>query len=217
MKNKFKSLAFSSCVILGLALGGVQQPARATDSDDSILKGFKTIKVLGSTVPAIGDVNPYGMAEVKYSVGRLRSGHILISNFNDASNLQGTGTTIVDMSPNGAQTVFATLPATSLPGSCPGGVGLTTALVVLNQGWVIVGSLPTSDGTSATAQAGCLIVLDSNGKPVETFSGPPINGPWDMTVLDQGSQATLFVANVLNGAVATANPPHVVNQGTVVR
>src|SRR5580698_9682904 len=150
VKNKFKSLAFSSCVILGLALGGVQQAARATDSDDSILKGFKTIKVLGSTVPAIGDVNPYGMAEVKYSVGRLHSGHILISNFNNASNLQGTGTTIVEMSPNGAQTVFATLSATSLPGSCPGGVGLTTALVVLNQGWVIVGSLPTSDGTSAT-------------------------------------------------------------------
>jgi hypothetical protein len=215
MKNKFKSLAFSSCVILGLALGGVQQPARATDSDDSILKGFKTIKVLGSTVPAIGDVNPYGMAEVKYSVGRLRSGHILISNFNDASNLQGTGTTIVDMSANGAQTVFATLPATSLPGSCPGGVGLTTALVVLNQGWVIVGSLPTSDGTSATAQAGCLIVLNSVGKPVETIFGSLINGPWDMTAVERPGEAVLFVTNVLNGTVAANG--EVVKEGTVVR
>ena len=89
MKNKFKSLAFSSCVVLGLALGGVQQAARATDSDDSILKGFKTIKVLGSTVPANGDVNPYGMAQVKYSVGRLHSGHILVSNFNNSSNAAG--------------------------------------------------------------------------------------------------------------------------------
>jgi DNA-binding beta-propeller fold protein YncE len=55
------------------------------------------------------------------------------------------------------------------------------------------------------------------GKPVETFSGSPINGPWDMTVLDQGAQASLFVTNVLNGGVATANPPQVVNKGTVVR
>jgi hypothetical protein len=65
----------------------------------------------------------------------------------------------------------------NLPGPCPGGLGLTTALVVLNEGWVIVGSLPTSDGTSATMKAGCLIVLDSMGKPVETFYGSLINGP----------------------------------------
>jgi hypothetical protein len=70
---------------------------------------------------------------------------------------------------------------------------------------------------SATAQAGCLIVLDSMSKPVETFSGSPIDGPWDMTALDQGTRASLFVTNVLNGGVATANSPHVVNKGTVVR
>jgi len=40
---------------------------------------------------------------------------------------------------------------------CPGGVGLTTALVALRAGWVVVGSLPTADGMSDTAQAGCLL------------------------------------------------------------
>jgi hypothetical protein len=50
--------------------------------------------------------------------------------------------------------VFAEIDASKLPGPCPGGVGLTTALVVLRAGWVIVGSLPTADGTSATAEAG---------------------------------------------------------------
>lgn len=99
-------------------------------------------------------------------------------------------------------------------------MGLTTALVVLRSGWVIVGSLPTSDGTSATAKAGCLIVLNSNGDVRETISGDGINGPWDMTALDEGPVAELFVTNVLNGTVA-ASPdpatPTIVNGGTVLR
>ncbi len=94
-------------------------------------------------------------------------------------------------------------------------MGLTTALVVLRTGWVIVGSLPTQDGTAATAQAGCLLVLNNQGKVVETFSGDPINGPWDMTALDDGSLVELFFTNVLNGTVAANGK--VVHRGTVVR
>lgn len=94
-------------------------------------------------------------------------------------------------------------------------MGLTTALVVLRAGWLIVGSLPTSDGTAATAQAGCLLVLNSTGQVVETFSGRPINGPWDATVLDEGSIAEIFFTNVLNGTVAANG--RVVNRATVVR
>jgi hypothetical protein len=142
----------------------------------------------------------------------------LVSNFNNnGSNggAQGTGTTIVDVAPNGHVELFAEIHAGSLPGPCPGGVGLTTALAVLQSGWVIVGSLPTADGTSATAQAGCLIVLNANGKVVETLSGGSINGPWDMTALDLGGAAVLFVTNVLNGTVAAQGG--VVDGGTVVR
>jgi hypothetical protein len=80
---------------------------------------------------------------------------------------------------------------------------------------VIVGSLPTTDGTAATAKAGCLIVLNSWGQVVQTISGGGINGPWDMTVLDQGFEAVLFVTNVLNGTVAAAGG--VVTNGTVLR
>jgi hypothetical protein len=171
--------------------------------------------VIASTVPANGDVNPYGVAVVGRSVGRLHQGDVLVSNFNAASNLQGTGTTIVQISPNGKRTTFAALRSDMLPGRCPGGVGLTTALGVLRSGWVIVGSLPTSDGSSATARAGCLIVLDSHGRAVETLAGGSINGPWDMATVDQGDMATLFVANVLNGTVAAGGAT--VDRGTVVR
>jgi hypothetical protein len=143
------------------------------------------------------------------------AGDILISNFNNSENLQGTGTTIVQLTPSGHLSLFAQINPSSLPGPCPGGVGLTTALAILPQGYVVVGSLPTADGSAATAKAGCLIVLDSGGHVVQTISGPPINGPWDMTSVAEGQNATLFVTNVLNGTVASGETP--VDEGTVVR
>ncbi len=170
---------------------------------------------VASTVPSNGDGNPYGIARVPRTTGLLAKGNILISNFNNSANLQGTGTTIVQITPNGTVSLFAQIDATTLPGPCPGGIGLTTALVVLRDGWVIVGSLPTSDGTSTTAQAGCLLVLNNHGQVVETFYGSLINGPWDMTALDAGNTAALFVTNVLNGTVAANGA--VIHEGTVVR
>jgi hypothetical protein len=132
---------------------------------------LSTISTVASTVP--GDVNPYGVVVEPQTQGMLTAGHILVSNFNDAANAQGTGTTIVDIAPNGTQQLFAQIDPDHPHGSCPGGVGLTTALSILPGGWVVVASLPTTDGTAATASAGCLIVLDSNGHVVETWSGGP--------------------------------------------
>src|SRR5579863_1626647 len=173
------------------------------------------ISVVASTIPSNGDVNPYGIARVPESSGALVQGNILVSNFNNSANLQGTGTTIVQISPEGDSSLFAQINAANLPVPCPGGVGLTTALAVLRTGWVIVGSLPTTDGTSATAQAGCLLVLDNNGNVVETFYGSLINGPWDMADLDSGTSVNLFVTNALNGTQAGGG--NIVHGGTVVR
>ena len=147
-----------------------------------------TVTTLASTVPANGDVNPYGVAVVPRSTGHLHRGNVLVSNFNDKANVQGTGTTIVQVTPSGQR--VAVRPDHGTPGrACPGGVGLTTALAVLRSGWVIVGSLPTAERRHPRPAAGCLIVLDSEGKVRETFTGHGINGPWDMTALDRGGIA----------------------------
>lgn len=195
-----------------MLLAGVLSAHTALAQHGSIAN-LNTVTVLSSTVPSNGDVNPYGVARVPVTTGRLAAGNFLISNFNDSDNAQGTGTTIVQISPTGSFSLFAKVDASGI--SCPGGVGLTTALVALRSGFVIVGSLPTVGGDSSTAQAGCLIVLNSRGKVVETFAGNHINGPWDMTAVDAGSLAVLFVTNVLNGTVAANGS--VVNGGTVVR
>ncbi len=203
---KLLRLLATIILVSAVAFGGNNKPSLST---------YKTVSTIASTIPANGDINPYGVARVTQSVGNLVAGNILISNFNSSANLQGTGTTIVQISPTGTQTLFAQINASTLPGPCPGGVGLTTALSVFQTGWVIVGSLPTTDGTSGTAQAGCLIVLDSTGNVVETFSDANINGPWDMTSYEANGLGYLFFTNVLNGTLRGGGT--IVHDGTVVR
>lgn len=181
----------------------------------SFVGGFNKISLAGNTVPANGDVNPYGVALVTHSMGRLSRGDVLVSNFNDKANAQGTGTTIVEVAPNHTVRTFARIVRAHLPGACPGGIGLTTALSVLPGDWVVVGSLPTRAGDPATSKAGCLLVLNAAGRVVETFHGHGINGPWDMTAVSFGRLSDLFVTNVLNGTVAASGK--VVHKGTVLR
>jgi len=196
-----------------LAASGIM--AGAASASDTFIGGLNTVTPIASTVPRNGDVNPYGVAVVPQSNGDLHQGNVLVSNFNNSGNIQGTGSTIVQVTPGGRQSLFAQIG--DLGSACPGGVGLTTALVALRNGWVIVGSLPTQqmNGNTVISGSGCLIVLDSRGKVRETFTGHGINGPWDMTALDLGGITELFVTNVLNGTVDAAGAT--VDGGTVLR
>ncbi|MFJ6136991.1 hypothetical protein [Kitasatospora sp. NPDC092286] len=206
-------LTTMAAVVVAMAAGtATATPAGAREP---FVGPLNTVSPIASTVPVNGDLNPYGTAVVQHSAGDLHRGNVLVSNFNNSLNQQGTGTTLVQVSPDGTARQFAEIDPARLPGPCPGGVGLTTALSVLPGGWVVVGSLPTADGTSATARAGCLLVLDSHGTVRETFAGEGINGPWDMTSVSHGDRTELFVTNVLNGTVAGGGND--VNQGTVLR
>jgi len=211
-------LRFRPFILLGFVL--VFTAILASANDGAFTANFSTETILASTVPSNGDQNPYGVAVVEQSTGKLIKGHILVSNFNNKAlngGDQGTGTTIVDISPNAADNpATAKVFATISDSACPGGIGLTTALVILRSGWVIVGSLPTNLGVFVGNGApGCLIVIDRWGHVRETFRGGAINGPWDMTALEAGDLVELFVTNVLNGTVAANGA--VVNEGTVLR
>jgi hypothetical protein len=211
--HRIVTVAAAAGAVAGLAVVPATQALASSHS--SFLGRFHKIKTVGSTVPRNGDVNPYGIVVIRHNQGRLRAGDILISNFNNKANEQGTGTTIVEITPSGHRSLFAHISASSLPGACPGGVGLSTALALLPGGWVVVGSTPSSNGMAATAKAGCLIVLGNRGRVRETISGHGINGPWDATALNLGSRSDLFVTNVLNGTVAAKGA--LVHRGTVLR
>src|ERR1700674_5667410 len=147
-----------------------------------------------STVPANGDINPYGVAFVPPhfpSGGTVSPGDILISNFNNSNNLQGTGTTIMRVPTTGAPSVF-------FQGQAP--LGLSTALNILRKGFVLVGNFPSPDdsGKCQTALPGSILVINNQGTQVGTIT-EMINGPWDSALFDEGGRAKYFVANALDG------------------
>jgi DNA-binding beta-propeller fold protein YncE len=176
----------------GLIVGGA---AAAQDG------AFIPKLVNSSTIPMNGDLNPYGVAFVPEGFpagGALTGGDVLVTNFNDVNNLQGRGTSIIQLTPNGTLAppgAAVTFFTSSLP-------GLSTALGVLRRGFVIVGNVPTADGTFATVGQGALQVLDRNGKWLATWSDAEfLDGPWDLALDDDGARAHVFVSNVGNGTV----------------
>jgi len=184
-----KNLPHLACVtaaIVGFGFVSLDR-ARADDTKNQILP------VQTSTILK-GDLNPYGVAFVPAGFptgGATGVGDVLVSNFNAKSNVQGTGTTIVSVTPNGARSLF-------FNGTPP--LGLTTALGALTKGFVIVGNLPT-DKNGAPLQ-GSLIILDKNGNVVTTLTDAALlDGPWDLTIFEAGDLAQVFVSCVLNGTV----------------
>jgi len=190
-------------------------------------KGFlETIRrhrYLTSTIAENGDLNPYAVVVALVSVGAIEKDDVLVDNFNNVANLQGTGTTIIRYRPRTKETrLFAQVPQNLK--ACPGGVGLTTAMTMLKKGWIIVGSLPSTDGTTRTKGDGCLLVFDANGRHVATWTGPTINGPWgNMATVDRGDSAVLFISmagfdvpapNVLD---PVTRYPVKINKATVLR
>ncbi len=204
--------------LLGLAASAaVLLPVAGAEAAGGFLSALHHHVTLGSMVPENGDQNPYAILVAPVSVGSIQKNDVLVDNFNNAGNLQGTGTTIVDYHPaSQAVSVFAAIPK-SLAG-CPGGVGLSTAMTMLKSGWVIVGSAPSTDGTTNTRGTGCLIVLDDQGRVAETIAGPNINMPWgNMAVEDRGTSATLFLSNAGFGIGSPDGQPPVERQATVLR
>jgi hypothetical protein len=188
-----RSLGVSlQCALFLAGAVAFSNPAAAQTASTFFPLGPSTV----STVPSNGDVNPYGVAFVPRDFppnGAIQTGDILVSNFNNSANLQGTGASITRITPRGATSTFF---ASQVP-------GLTAALGILRAGYVFVGNLPTTDGTSNTVQPGSIQVVDRNGKQIGALSGTNfVNGPWGIAIFDRGDGvASMFVSNVLDGSV----------------
>jgi len=190
---KCSAAALAASLAVLAAAAGFAGGAEAQESR-AFLADVRKHTTLTTTVPDNGDQNPYALVVAPVSVGKIQKDDVLVDNFNDLSNLQGLGTTIMDYNPTTKQTtLFAQVPR-HLP-ACPGGVGLSTAMTMLKSGWVIVGSAPSNDGTTRTKGDGCLLVFNANGELVDTWAGADINAPWgNMATIDNGSTASIFVS-----------------------
>ncbi|HTJ94075.1 MAG TPA: hypothetical protein VL424_13340 [Pararobbsia sp.] len=203
----------ATCISAALA------PVCALADPQGLLETIHKQQTLTSTVPENGDQNPYALAISPITAGKVQRDDVLIDNFNNAANLQGVGTTIVDYNPKTDKlSLFANVPHELK--ECPGGVGLSTAMTVLKSGWVVVGSTPSNDGTTDTKGAGCLLVFDMQGNLATVFSGENINDPWgNMAVVDNGDTASLFISmsGYGVGKVTGYVDPPVYKQATVLR
>jgi hypothetical protein len=214
-----RSLVFAAGTVLATLLAPAA--ARAADAQ-GLLSYIHRHITRTTTVTSNGDLNPYAVIIAPVSAGKIQQGDVLVDNFNNLSNLQGTGTTIVDYSPATKKTSLIVKLPQNLA-QCPGGVGLTTAMTMLKSGWIIVGSTPSTDGTTRTKGDGCLLVLDPNGRLAAVWAGPKINDPWgNMATVDNGSTATLFISmagfDVPGPEVRDAGGyPVIVNKATVLR
>ena len=167
-----------------------------------------------TTVPASGDVNPYGLAVVPKgrSGGTLVPGEYLVANFNDSANVQGTGTSIVAINPSAPAT-----PATVFFNSTAQGMTEAFNVVRLDGAdFVIAGNVPTTDGTFATIGAGSLQIINAKGHLVQTLTDSTLlDGPWASAVNVQGDTAQLFVSNVLSGTITRIDLKGVKRHGQV--
>ena len=183
---------------LAASLGLWTALGSTTQAEDAFIPRL----INSSTIPANGDLNPYGVAFVPMGFpggGTITGGDVLVSNFNNSANSQGAGTTIAQLTPQGPLAPPGTA-VTFFTSSLP---GLSTALGALRAGFVLVGNVPTTDGTFGTIGQGALQVVDRHGHLLQTWTDPEfLDGPWDLAIDDQGSHAHVFVSNVLNGTVA---------------
>jgi hypothetical protein len=181
------------------------RPAVVPNLTPNPTSSASTIPVNGS---GQGDVNPYGVAFVPAQFptgGLLQPGDVIVANFNDMTNAQGTGTTIVRANAGADPSVFFT---SALP-------GLSTALGVLEAGFVVVGNLPSTGtgdqrgvctpgphGEERGVGQGALQIIDYRGKLVKTLTDRRLlDGPWDLTVQEEHGHSFVFVSNALSGTV----------------
>jgi hypothetical protein len=201
--DRARGLSAAMLLVAGCAFAATA--ARADDSQGVFGPRF----IVSCTIPANGDLNPYGVVFVPKdfpSGGTIAPGDVLVANFNNSSNLQGTGATIIKFTPSSGAVAPLVSPgqngkATTFFTSAR--AGLTTALGVLRKGFVIVGNLPSTDGSFKTHGQGSLQVIDRNGNLVRTLTDAKfLNSPWDLTINDEGAHAQVFVSNAVTGTVA---------------
>ncbi len=187
-------------------LSQVDTDSLAADVDGpdgrSILAGLNKSTIVGSTVdPVTGDLNPYGLDIARSTRGLIHRGDLVVCNFNDAANVQGTGNSIVALNPK--------------PGSSP---------VPIFHGGALLGCtenvLTSDDAIWATAfVAPDVAVVSPAGMLVDRLSGPPFTAPFGIALAtdrDAAGNAVFYESDASDGTVVRVLAgPHGVH-GTVI-
>ncbi|MDE2571522.1 MAG: hypothetical protein KGM44_03250 [bacterium] len=161
------------------------------DDANSVLRQLDEQRTIGSTVdPLNGDQNPYGLAVAQVGAGKIAAGDLVICNFNNAANVQGTGTTIVALHPR--------------PGSNPARVAQDAALL----GCTEVALAPNGNIWASAFAANDNPVFTPGGSLVTTLPGGPWHGPFGQTFAAHAGPfgtAAFYESNAADGSIVRIN------------
>jgi hypothetical protein len=157
-----------------------------------ILKQLKNQVVIGSTVdPIYGQLNPYGLDVAKSTNGDFTKGDLVVCNFNDNYNVQGTGYTIIALHPTpGSSPSLVTADPTTLTGC--------NALAVGPDDTIYAAAFVSNDDP----------IFSSSGSLITNLSGSPFNNPFGQTYAQpmKGS-ASVYESNAADGSIVRINLP----------
>lgn len=192
-------------VLASLAVSQFPADAQTAQAAAAVGRGTLApfVSSLVSSVSVQGETNPYSVAVVPLSMGKLVAGNVLAVNFNKSvSAAPGTGTTIVQVDPStGVSSLFATVPLTG-----PVGIAINPA----NDG-VWVGSFGSGDGTTG----GDLLILPTgvvkaqytsatvNAKAGYAGPKPTFDGVWGQGVSQHAGHVSFYYGTTGSGSTGT--------------
>ncbi len=212
----FSALAAASVTAIGsltLGVGAASAtlvPPTVASGTKSVLNDLRDVMV-GSTVAANGDNNPYGIAVVPSNfvptAGSLwQPGDIIVSDFNNASGTAGAGSSIVRIR-NGVTTTIsqgALYGTAGLAFNANGAalwtsdIGPTPSANPSGDVSIILGnSNPTGSAVGSTAGSGTI----NNTTTASNAVTNSFNGPWGEAFNGNGSAPAFFWSNINDGKI----------------
>jgi hypothetical protein len=170
-------------------LGAESAVGVTPDKEVSVLKSLTKEVVIGSTVdPKFGQLNPYGLTVAPATTGDFTSGDLVVCNFNDKANVQGTGFTIVALHP--------------APGSKPTLVSHSKTLL----GCDALALGPADDIWAAAFAANDNPVISASGMLEDNIKGKPFDHPFGQIFAQPTTGSPAFYeSNAGDGTVVRIN------------
>jgi hypothetical protein len=154
--------------------------------ETSILKLDKKQVVIGSTIdPKYHQLNPYGLAVASKTSGHLTKGDLVVCNFNDKQNGQGTGFTVVALHPAPGSKARLIVADKKLTGCA--------ALALDNLDTIWATAFSANDDVAFSTQG--VLQWDNGGKPFDR--------PWGQAGAPNPHlpDETFYESNAANGAI----------------
>ena len=169
----------------------VDTDTSADPADDdpgfSVLAHLNTTTTIGSTVdPVFGELNPYGLDIAKTTSGPIAAGDLVVCNFNNSANVQGTGSTIIALHP--------------LAGSTPTHIAQDASLT----GCDAIALAPNDNIWAAAFSANDNPIVSPGGAVLTTFPGGPWHHPFGQTFAPNPGPfgiAAFYESNAADGSI----------------